>query len=112
MTERLTRAEESKRKRNYWKRHIDGWQESGLSQSEYCRQHDLKEHLFFYWKKRIVKPAETKFVFLDLGSISETGFAKPGCPLGLVVSNGLKIEIGAGFDPQLLRQLIITLRGL
>jgi hypothetical protein len=32
--------------------------------------------------------------------------------LCLVINNDLKIEIRAGFDPQLLRQLIFTLRGL
>ena len=111
MAEKLSRAEESKRKREYWKRHIEGWQESGLSQSEYCRLHELKEHLFFYWKKRIVKPTGTKFVSLNLGSVFETGAPKTGC-LRLIVSNGFKIEIDAGFDPQLLRQLIIVLRGL
>ena len=70
MTERLSRAEGSRQKREYWKRHIDSWQESGLSQSQYCRQHDLKDHLFFYWKRRIVKPdTATRFVSLNLGSV-------------------------------------------
>ena len=113
MAEKLSRAEESKRKRNYWQHHIDGWQESGLSQSEYCRQHELKDHLFFYWKRRIVKPnATTKFVSLNLGSVPETASSKPRCPLRLVISNGFKIEVDAGFNPQLLRQLIVSLRGL
>jgi len=113
MTERLSRAEDSKRKRDYWKRHIDSWQSSGLSQTEYCRQHDLKDHLFVYWKKRIVAPeTAAKFVSLNLGSISENRAPQPACPLRLVVSNGLKVEVDAGFDPQLLRQLIIAVRGL
>jgi hypothetical protein len=113
MTKQVSRAEESRQKREYWKRHIDSWQTSGLSQSEYCRQHDLKDHLFFYWKRRIVKPETTaKFVSLNLGSISEKGVPQPACPLRLVVSNGLKVEVDAGFDPQLLRQLIIAVRGL
>lgn len=113
MSERLSRAEESRQKREYWKRQIDSWQESGLSQSQYCRQNDLKDHLFFYWKKRIVKPEPaTRFVSLNLGSVSETGTAKKSCPLRLVISDGIKIEVDAGFNPQLLRQLIIVLRGL
>ena len=113
MTEQLSRAEESRQKREYWKRHIDSWQESGLSQSQYCRQHDLKDHLFFYWKKRIIK-SETaaKFVSLNLGSVFKTGVPKPSCPLRLIIFNGFKIEVDAGFDPQLLKQLIIALRGL
>lgn len=84
-----------------------------MSQTAYCRQHDLKSHRFFYWKKRIVKPETTaKFVSLNLGAVSAKNAPQPGCPLRLVVNNGFKIEVDAGFDPQVLKQLIITLRGL
>ena len=29
-----------------WKNHIEGWQASGLSQAEYCRQHGLNANTF------------------------------------------------------------------
>ena len=29
-----------------WKQHIEGWQASGLSQAEYCRQHGLNANTF------------------------------------------------------------------
>ena len=29
-----------------WKQHIKGWQASGLSQAEYCRQHGLNTNTF------------------------------------------------------------------
>ena len=29
-----------------WKQHIEGWQASGLSQAEYCRQHGLNTNTF------------------------------------------------------------------
>jgi hypothetical protein len=113
MPERLSRSEESKRKRDYWKRHIDSWQASGLSQVKYCRQNDLKDHLFVYWKKRIVKPeAAAKFISLNLGSVSEKRATQPACPLRLVVSDRFAIEVNPGFDPHLLRQLIIAIRGV
>ena len=54
-----------------------------------------------------------KFVSLDLKT-SSTGRhpSQSNCPLRLVVSDGLKIEVEAGFDPDLLGQLIIALRGM
>ena len=43
-------------KRSFWKNHIDGWQHSGLSQPEYCKQHDIKLATFGYWRTRLKKP--------------------------------------------------------
>ena len=114
MSEQLSRVEELKRKRDYWKRHIEGWQSSKLSQRGYCRHHHLSYHQFGYWRKRFIR-SETgaKFVSLDLRP-SSTGKQplQSNGSLRLVVSDGLKIEIDAGFDPHLLRQLIIALRGV
>lgn len=31
---------------------IREWEESGLSQKEFCVQHDLKLHIFWYWLRR------------------------------------------------------------
>lgn len=28
-------------KRTFWQHHIERWQQSGLSQKEYCKQHPL-----------------------------------------------------------------------
>ena len=110
---KLSRVEESKRKREYWRSHIERWQESGSSQTEYCREHGLKDHQFTYWKKRIVQTeAEGKLVSLKLSSFTNKQPPQPGCPLRVVVSNGLKVEVEAGFDPDLLGQLIIVLRGV
>ena len=112
MSEQLSRVEELKRKRAHWKRHINDWQSSGLPQREYCRHHSLSYHQFGYWKKRFVhNENRKKFVALDLGPSASKRPSQSNCPLRLVVSDGLKIEVDAGFDPHLLRQLIIALRG-
>jgi hypothetical protein len=84
-----------------------------LSQSDYCRQHDLKDHQFVYWKKRIFQTETAiKFVSLDLNSFTTKQPSPSGCPLRVVVSNGLKVEVEAGFDPHLLGQLIVALRAV
>ncbi len=46
------RAAELDAKRKFWATHLSEWKSSGLSQSEYCRQNDLKLHCFLYWRKR------------------------------------------------------------
>jgi hypothetical protein len=36
-----------------WSRHIESWKKSGLSQSEYCRQHKLSITLLSKWKLKL-----------------------------------------------------------
>ena len=50
--EQLSRSEQLEQKRIYWKQHIDSWQETGLTQVEYCRRNNLKHHQMVYWKKQ------------------------------------------------------------
>jgi len=43
-------------KSSYWHAHFESWENSGLSQAEYCRRHNLKYCLFHYWKRKLRKP--------------------------------------------------------
>jgi hypothetical protein len=111
--EQLSRAEQLEQKRTYWKQHIDGWQQTGLSQSEYCRRHNLKHHQLVYWKKRFLKTqTEVSFVPLELEDLLDIPARQDQASLTLVINNQFKVDIRAGFDAQLLRQLIFALRGL
>ena len=111
--DQLTRAEQLERKRIYWKHHIDSWQETGLTQTEYCRRHNLKHHQLVYWKKRFLKTeTDVSFVPLKLEDLLDKPNLAETNALNLVVDNNFKIEIRPGFDTQLLRQLIFVLRGL
>ena len=39
-------------KSDFWKQHIADWQASGLSQTSYCDQHNLKLNTFTYWRSK------------------------------------------------------------
>jgi hypothetical protein len=111
--EQISRAEQLEQKRVYWKQHIDSWQQTGLTQREYCRRHNLKHHQLVYWKKRFLKTeADVSFVPLKLADLLDIPSGPEHASLTLVIDNQFKIEIRAGFDAQLLRQLIFTLQGL
>ena len=113
MSEKLSGVEEHRRKRAHWNHHIESWRASGLAQREYCRQHHLSYYQFGYWKKRLVQ-SETGSKFFPLNLVPSTSKrpSQPGCPLRLILAGGFTIEIEPGFDPHLLRQLIIALQGL
>lgn len=40
-----------------WQQHIERWETSGLTQRDYCREHNLKSHQFSYWKRKLKSPA-------------------------------------------------------
>lgn len=111
--DQLSRAEQLKQKRTYWKQHIDTWQETGLTQAEYCRRNNLKHHQLVYWKKRFLKTeTDVSFVPLKLEDLLDIPARQDQATLTLVINNDFKIEIRAGFDAPLLRQLIYVLRRL
>ena len=108
-----SRAQQLEQKRSYWKQHIDSWQETGLTQTEYCRQHQLKHHQLVYWKKRFLQiETDVSFVPLKFEDLLDIPSHPECASLSLIINNHFKVEIRAGFDPQLLRQLIFALRGL
>ncbi len=108
-----SRAAQLEQKRILWKQHIDSWQETGLTQVEYCRQHNLKHHQLVYWKKRFLKTeTDVSFVPLKLDDLLDIPTQPDRTSLSLLINNHFKVEIRHGFDAQLLRQLIFALRGL
>lgn len=111
--DKQSRTAQLEQKRIYWKQHIDSWQSTGLTQAEYCRQHSLKHHQLVYWKKRFLKTrTDVSFVPLKLDDLLDVPTRPQIASLSLVINNHFKVEIRAGFDAQLLRQLIFALRGL
>jgi hypothetical protein len=99
--------------RELWRNHMKTWQESGLSQAAYCRQHQINHHKFLYWKKRILgKPALatlTTFAELPLGKIFDRPERSLLGPITLAIRPGYRIEIEKGFDPGTLLELIRVL---
>jgi hypothetical protein len=111
--EQISRNEQLEQKRTFWKQHIDSWQETGLTQAEYCRRHNLKHYQLVYWKKRFLKTeTDVSFVPIKLEDLLDIPAPPESASLSLAINNHFKIEIRPGFDAQLLRELIFALRGL
>jgi hypothetical protein len=101
---KLTREE----KPSYWQAQVSSWRGSGLSQAQFCRDHNLKVRDFGYWKRKLSRTSDSvRFVPLRVKSSPS-----PSSSLGLVLDNGLRIEVREGFSPGTLRDLIHTLREL
>ena len=100
-------------KKQFWKSHIEAWENSGLSQIEYCRQHDLVRCRFTYWKGKLDKKSEpVTFVPVFKKMERHPGPPSNRPPIKLIVNGGYQIEIGDGFSPETLSTLLHTLGGL
>ena len=96
-----------KSKRRFWKDHIENWQESGLTQVEYCKDQQLKISTFLYWKAKLAKQRLSK-PLLPVSIKSEVTANTRSFPSGisLSVKDRYTIELEIGFNPDTLHQLL------
>ncbi len=97
--------------RKIWEIHIERWKQSGQTQVAYCREHGLKPHQFTYWKRRFCRTGGD-ISFVPLRFSRNLPVAVTGSPFNLFTQNGFRIEVGAGFDPVALKQLINVVQSL
>lgn len=96
--------------RRFYQKHIERWQQSQLSQVEYCRQNEIIAHRFTYWKKRLVDDKSSP-TFVPVPLVQNYP-APTSSKIDLIIAGGFKIQVGPGFDPVTLKQLIHTIRSL
>lgn len=112
-------------RRDYWRKHLENWRQSGLSQQEYCREHNVGYSTFCRWKKRLgnaVSGCASHLVEVgsfDRDALSDALSVNPfGSPVNKTVNSSairfwcgdFCIEIGADFSSETLCHLIRTLR--
>lgn len=108
-----SRAEAIAEKRRFWEQQIQHWKDSGLTQIEFCRRHNLKAHQLTYWKKRFHRKQEpVSLIELQWGSALQSGICPRSTALRLILNDQFRIDIDRGFDPVTLQQLVLSLRQL
>ena len=104
---RMTREQ----RRRFWQQHVEGWQQSGLTQIAYCRRNDLNAHQFYRWRQRIMAATETPVSFLPVAIASTPQQSQPA--IRIHTPNGFTIEIDSLEDGSVeLGQLIGMVAGL
>ena len=96
-------------KQQFWKDHVEAWKQSGTSQAEYCRHHDLNIKLFGYWKRKLCRKPAAGLTFVPVAvKTSQATVVKPKATLRLIIRGGSCIEIGDGFNQDTLRRVLDT----
>ena len=107
------RQQELEQKRRDWNAHITRWQASRLSQTEYCRRHELKFHQFVYWRRKYIPKATDPISLVQVPAAAVArvaGYSSPSSALRVALAPDLCIEVFPGFDPPTLQQVVTTLR--
>ncbi|MBU1055325.1 MAG: hypothetical protein KKC46_16105 [Proteobacteria bacterium] len=91
-------------KRSQWRKYIKAWEESDLSQANFCRLHNLSIKSFYYWKKKYIK-APVSIVPVNL----KADIFKPSAAICLTVYDKYRIEICNGFESATLIKLLRVL---
>jgi len=104
------------RKRATWQKHIEEWQQSGLSQQKYCGEKGIALATFGYWRRKLKteQPEKPRFYPLIVAAEEPPEQKDSGnAALRLVLGEQrFTIEIGESFSPIVLEKLVTTLERL
>ena len=90
---------------DHWCALIAEQERSGQSVRAFCQQHEVNEHSFYQWRKRLATQAPMKFALVQTEApvSGESG-------LELMLGNGERLRIASGFDAATLRAVLGVLR--
>ena len=95
----------------FWKNHIETWKNSGLTQAEYCRRHDLKKTRFTYWKLKFEKQfLPQTFVEVSQATVRKAFESKSVNPVVIHCSSGFTAEVPENFSSESLKQILTVLK--
>jgi hypothetical protein len=109
----------------FWQRHLQRWRQSGLSQAQYCRQQQLSDAAFGWWKGRLsaessqrVKPKSIRdetagkgspFVELTRSDSGQIGSGSKEFSYEIALAPQRCLRLGHGFELERVRQLLVLL---
>jgi len=105
----MTQRERSKQARRKWERLVSEQGRSGQTVAAFCRERQLCASHFFWWKKRLRASAATKFLEVKWAAAPPTPRPVGDPRVEVVLTNGRRLRVGPGFDPELVRALAAVL---
>jgi transposase-like protein len=96
-------------KETFWRQALEECQSSGQSVRDFCRQRDLKESLFYAWRRELGRR--------DVGVSEKAGFVELVRPAGVKEEAGVSIRVDErvrvvlerGFDRETLQATVACL---
>lgn len=99
-------------KERFWRQVVRRWQRSGRSVRAFCAAECVSEPSFYAWRRELTRRDEAAateitptFVPVQVRAVAEVEAASVPA-IDVVLSNGRRLRVPAGFDPAMLRQLL------
>lgn len=80
-------------------KHLADWQESGQSKKGYCRDHNIKYHVFMYWCQKYLKSVKTKGKFVRITKPDHSRLVK------IILPNGIELHSAEVLSSSLIKML-------
>ena len=102
-----------------WNKHIQGWQRTNITQTQYCNKHGLSIAAFRWWRRRLkITTPQVKQPSGQVNSI--TPFAELPVPIRITpsnnaydyeigLSNQTRLRLRNNCDPQMIAKLLVLL---
>lgn len=96
------------RDREFWRRHVEAWRASGMTQVQYSRCHRLSKGSLGYWSSTLKgdKPSRSSVVLVGHTEIKEP---KAAPPIELVVGRRYLLRLWAGTDREHMLKVLSVL---
>ena len=94
----------------HWRRHVEAWRESGLSQAAYCHQQGLNRKTFSVWTRRfqgdlsLDKDAPLELLPVQLEPSAPVASTQASVMLRL--AHGAQLELSTAASPRWLAELL------
>ncbi len=92
--------------RIFWENHIHQWSLSGKSQTDYCNENNLAIKSFGYWKRKLSKKPNTKFIEIT----KKRGRINPSTFIELMTPDGIVVRFREDISPSYLKNIVSILR--
>jgi len=94
----------------HWRRHVEAWRESGLSQAVYCRQQGLNHKTFSVWTRRVqvdlTLDKNAPLGLLPVQVESSASVASTQVSMMLRLAHGAQLELSTDVPPRWLAELL------
>lgn len=99
-------------RRKMWEERVSAYQASGLTQPNWCKEHDINVHQLRYWLKKfrsekLFESSSPQWVPVKIDEIDNE--LDSFCESILVKVGAASIEVKSGFDPVLLANVVKAL---
>lgn len=89
-------------KHEFWSKLIAEQEASGQTIREFCKEHGVGDHSFYYWRKRLQKSEPVQFALLKTVASAAS--------LELILASGEQLRIWNGVDAATFRLVLDVVR--